>query len=103
MTVLCKLVVKQEDSLGYINYVFQLLEDEEIKRLDTKYILTTRYPNWDHYDININEIGYLTFVEIRAGIDKWFNGKEMVPYNYNNIQFIKFIKKPRKKEYKYVM
>lgn len=81
------------DTLGYTTYVFECLDTEVIKY--TKYIMCTRYPNWDHRQIELGEIGYLSFVEIRAGIDKWFNGKDMIPYNYNNIQFIKFIEKPK--------
>lgn len=103
MTTLCKLVAKEEDIQGYINYVFECLEQDEIKRLDTKYILTTRFPNWNHRSINIGEIGYLDFIEIRAGIDKWFNGINMIPYNYNMIQFLKFIEKPKKDKYEFIM
>lgn len=101
MTVLAKLVAKENDTAGYITYVFECLDKEIIK--DTKYILCTRWPNWEHRKIDIDEVGYLNFVEIRAGIDKWFDGKNMIPYNYNNIQFIKFVKKPEKKDYKYIM
>ena len=101
MTVLARLVAKEEDGLGYVTYVFECLDKEVIK--DTRYIMCTRYPNWEHRKIDLDEVGYLNFVEIRAGIDKWFNGKDMIPYNYNNIQFIKFIKKPRIQNHEYIM
>lgn len=101
MTVLAMLVAKEVDTLGYVTYVFKCLDDEIAK--ESKYIMCTRYPNWEHRVINIGEIGYLNFVEIRAGIDKWFNGKDLIPYNYSNIQFIKFVEKPRETDYKYVM
>lgn len=65
--------------------------------------MCTRYPNWNHRIIELGEEGFLEFIEIRAGIDKWFNGNDMVPYNYNNIQFIKFIKKPIKQSHEYIM
>lgn len=101
MTVLAKLVAREEDGLGYVIMVFECL-DEEVRK-ETKYIMTTQYPNWNHRKIEIEEVGYLNFVEIRAGIDKWFDGKEFIPYNYNNIQFIKFVKKPIKKDKQYVL
>jgi len=91
MTVLAKLVAKESDTMGYVTYVFECL-DTEIKK-ETKYIMCTRFPNWDHRIIELDEIGYLNFFEIQAGISKWFDGNKMIPYNYNNIQFIKFVKK----------
>lgn len=101
MTILARLVANEEDALGYITYVFECLDKEVI--VDSKYIMCTRYPNWDHRKIDIGEEGYLNFFEVRAGVDKWFDGTKMVPYNYNNVQFMKFIAKPRIKDHKYVM
>ena len=98
MTVLAELVAGEEDIAGYINYVFEILEREEISRLGTKYILCTRYPNWNHRKIEIGEIGYLDFTEIQAGLTKWYDGEKMISYNYNGIQFNKFIPKPNKKD-----
>lgn len=103
MLTLAKLLVKLTDALNYTNYVFEVLETDEIDRLGTKYILATRFPNWDHRVIEIGEVGYLSFIEIRAGLDKWFDGKNMIPYRYNIIQFIKFIKKPETQTYKYII
>jgi len=91
MTILGKLVASESDTLGYITYVFECLDSDVAK--ETRYIMCTRFPNWDHREIKIGEVGYLNFFEIRAGIDKWFDGNKMIPYNYNNIQFIKFIEK----------
>ena len=101
MTVLAKLLASEEDSFGYITYVFECLDEDVIK--ETRYIMCTRYPNWDHRKIEIGEIGFLNFFEIKAGIDKWYDGKNFVPYRYNNIQFIKFIEKPDKKSHKFIM
>lgn len=101
MTVLACLVAKEVDTLGYITYVFECLDKEVIEC--SRYIMCTRYPNWNHRSIDIGEKGYLNFVEIKAGIDKWFDGKDMVPYNYNGIQFIKFVRKSEPQEHKYVM
>ena len=96
MTILARLVAKEEDTLNYITYVFECLDEEILK--DTKYVMCTRYPNWNHRTIDINEVGYLNFFEIRAGVDKWFDGEKMISYNYNGIQFNKFISKPKEKD-----
>lgn len=101
MTVLACLVAKEKDTLGYVTYVFECLDKEVVK--ETRYIMCTRFPNWEHRNINIGEVGYLNFFEIQAGINKWFNGKTMIPYNYNCIQFIKFIHKPKEPNHEYVM
>ena len=44
----CKLLCQDADSQGYITYVFELLESEEMNRLGTKYVMCVRWPNWDH-------------------------------------------------------
>lgn len=101
MITLCKLVAMDEDSLGYINYVFENLEEDVIKW--SKYILATRFPNWETKKVNLGDVGYLQFEEIRAGVDKWFDGQQMIPYNYNMIQFIKFIERPKEEDNEYRM
>jgi hypothetical protein len=101
MTVLAKLLVKETSLGGYTTYVFQCLEKEAISY--SKYIMCTRYPNWEHRNLEIGEIGYLDYKEILAGIDKWFDGEKMVPYQYDGVQFNKFIKKPEETDQKYVM
>lgn len=89
VTIYAKLLAKEHDLLGYTNYVFQNLDEAPFGK---KYILTTRWPNWDHRNLEIGEIGYLTYNEVQAGVDKWWDGSNFVPYNYSNIIFIKFIK-----------
>lgn len=89
MTILAKLVASKTDSQDYTTYVFKCL-DSFITQY-TNYIMCTRYPNWNHRDLRIGEVGYLEFQEHLAGVDKWFDGTEMVRYSYNGIQFIKFI------------
>ena len=95
MTVLAKLLASEEDALGYITYVFECLDEDVIK--ETRYIMCTRYPNWDHRKIEIGEVGFLNFFEVKAGVDKF------VPYRYSNIQFMKFVEKPIKKPHKFTM
>lgn len=102
MTILARLVAKEEDALNYVTYVFECLDEEILK--DTKYVMCTRYPNWNHRKIDIGEVGYLNFFEIRAGVDKWFDGEKMIPYNYSGIQFDKFVSKPKEEDKnKYIM
>lgn len=100
MTILAQLVASDTDNLGYITYVFKRL-DELTK--EAQYIMCVRYPNWNHRRINLGEKGFLSILEVKAGEDKWFNGKDMVPYNYSTVQFLKFINMPESLDNKYVM
>lgn len=100
MTVLAQLVASNTDSFGYITYVFKRLDELD---KESQYVMCVRYPNWNHRRINLGEKGFLSFLEVRAGKDKWFNGKDMVPYNYNAIQFLKFINVPENLNQEYVM
>jgi hypothetical protein len=101
MTVLARLEASRTDGCGYTTYVFRCLEREIIKQ--TKYVMCTRWPNWEGPKIEIGEVGYLQFMEIRAGKDEWFDGVNMIPYRHNNIQFIKFIRKPKKKHNQFIV
>lgn len=92
ITILAKLVAKSEDVDGYITYVFTDLDSKE-------YLMCVQFPRWEHRSLRLGEIGYLEYKEIRAGMDKWYDGEKMIPYNYTNIQFIKFISKPAEKEF----
>lgn len=100
MIALVKLIASETDSLGYITYVFENLEDHTAS---SKYIMCIRYPNWDAKMLKLGDIGFVHCEEIRAGIDKWFDGTKMVPYNYNTVQFIKFVYKSEEEDCKYVM
>lgn len=96
VTTKAKLVAKGDDGLGYITYVFEIIDDYDLKRLNTKYIMCVRYPNWDSAKIYLGEKGYLEVMEVIAGVDKYFKNNTMIPYNYSNVQFLKFI--PEKTE-----
>lgn len=100
MIALVKLIASETDNLGYITYVFERLED---CMASSKYIMCIRYPNWDHKKLRIGDVGFVHCEEIRAGVDKWYDGTKMVPYNYNTVQFIKFVYKPEEEDHKYVM
>lgn len=94
MTIYCKLVALEEETLGYITYVFECLEPDAT--FGHRYVMTTRWPNWQHKYLELGEIGYLTYKEVVAGVDTWYDGDTFIPYNYSNIIFIKFIEKEEK-------
>ena len=91
ITIKSQLVAKEHDLLDYTTYVFKCLESDV--PFGHKYCMMTRCPNWNHRDIDIGEIGYVEYEEVKAG-DNWYNPqtKTYVPYNYTNIYFIKFVK-----------
>lgn len=84
-----KLLVQQQESMGYITYVFENLD---YKNEDDKYLMCTRFPNWEHRDLSEEEIGYVRIIFVEAGIDKWYDGTTFNNYNYTNYIFSKFVK-----------
>ena len=95
-TVKGELVAAQTDSMGYTTYVFKLLDPDEIEEFGFKYIMCTRWPNWDHRDVRVGEIGYISYTEIIAGEDFWLDRSGLVPYKCSTVQFNKFITEPPK-------
>lgn len=93
-TIYCKLIAKESDPLNYTTYVFESLDESQEKFLLSKYLMCVKFPNWDHRELNLGDVGFLYYKVNMEGIDKWFNGIELVPYQYSHIQFIKFIDKP---------
>jgi hypothetical protein len=88
-----RLLAQETDSQHYTTYVFEILDNDDMERLDTKYIMCVRWPNWQHRILLNGEEGFLQYKEIRAGIDTWYNGTTQIPYKYNNVQFTSFIAK----------
>lgn len=93
MVIYCKLIAKEYD-LNYINLVFKNLDPAPF---GYNYTMCTVYPNWESYIPVIGDIGYLDYLECRAGEDKWWNREtqSFIPYNYTNIQFMKFVKETK--------
>ena len=91
-TVKAQLVAKERDLLEYIIYVFKILENDV--PFGHRYIMCVRPPNWESRNIELGEKGFLTYKEVEAGIDNWydFSQNKFVPYKYTNIYFIKFVK-----------
>lgn len=94
MTILCTLVAKRTNENDYTTYVFKLQNSLEIELHNRLYLTCTRFPNWDEPYVEIGDEGYLSYREVKGGVDNWFNGTELVPYNYSFVQFFKFIKRP---------
>ncbi len=92
LTIYCQLIACENDLMGYITYVFKCLEPNP--GFGHNYLMLTRLPNWEHRPLDIGEVGYLTYSEVIAGKDKWYdpNTGQLIPYNYTNIYFIKFVK-----------
>ena len=83
-TIYAKFVAESVDFMGYTSYVFENLESTN---WDNKYIMCVRFPNWNQAFFNIGDIGYLNVRYVEQGIDKWFDGKDLISYNYDNVIF----------------
>lgn len=93
--ILAELVASREDFGGYIVYVFNIIDG---KLPYDKYIMCTRFPNWDSPTLNLGDVGYLKYREVDAGIDKWFDGTNFIPYKYTGVHFLDFVYKKNKDE-----
>lgn len=78
---------------GYVTYVFEILKKGDRNFLQSDFIMCVQYPNWDHRDLRVGEEGYLCYRDIQEGLDKYFDGKNMVSYKYSTTQFMKFVPK----------
>ena len=89
--VKCKVVAIEHDILDYHILVFKNLENSP--PFGHSYIMVTVFPNWQSRIPDLNEKGYLEYIEVTAGDDKWYDKMDgtFKPYNYNFIQFLKFI------------
>ena len=100
MTIRCKLCAKKLDINGYINYIFCNLESND--KL-TRYVMCTQYPNWNQEDIQLNDIGFLTYEIHYAGKDTYYDGEDHKYYRYDGIQLIRFIKENIKHNNKIIL
>ena len=95
MVVHAKLITYREDFGGYIVYLFEIIGGQLPY---DKYIMCTRFPNWDCMTLKIGDVGYLKYREVIAGEDKWYdiNSGQLIPYKYTGVHFLDFI--PEKEE-----
>lgn len=70
----------------YTLYVFKDLDDE-------KYIMCTKCPNWQSFNIEIFQEGFLTYKYVIAGHDSWLNRAtgNFESYQYTANYFLNFI------------
>lgn len=91
----CELLTFKQDFGDYVTYVFKNLDSTT--GVD-KYLMCTKFPNWNIEPINIGDRGFVHLKEIIAGEDSWYDFKtqNLIKYKYDNIQFINFVKdKPK--------
>lgn len=91
MTVFAELIAFDKDVEGYITYVFKLLDEYSINKLQSEYLMTVQYYNWVSDPINIGDKGYVKIKEVKAGIDQWWDGKQHNYYKFDDTIFYKFI------------
>ncbi len=83
-----RLVAKNQDTFGYITYVFLNLEPETP---DQKYVMCVQFPNWSQATINLYDEGFVRVRYVVAGKDTWFDGVSYTPYKNTDVHFLKFI------------
>lgn len=81
----------KEEFGGYITYVFQNLDPTTWRN---EYIMLVRFPHWEAPFPQIGEVGFLSFKEVVAGQDKWWDKytQTNIAYNYDNVIFLNFIR-----------
>ena len=91
-TLKCKLLVKEQDLLGYQTLVFKILEEN--CPFGHKYVMNTVFPNWESRIPEVEETGYLMYDEVEAGVDTYYDriSDSIVKYNFSNLIFKKFVK-----------
>ena len=74
---------------GFV-YVWHIYKNLEPINPDTMYIACIEFPNWTKDSFITGDKGYLTVKYVEQGVDKWFDGKNLIPYNYDNVIFLVF-------------
>lgn len=90
ITYKVKLITYDSDPAGYICYVFENLDWND---LENRYIMCVRYPNWEQSPINIDDEGFVKVRYVTEGVDTWYNIEEtrLIYYKFSDIIFLKFI------------
>lgn len=90
-TIRVKLKAIRKELDDYTVYVFQVLDKDEIELHKSKYIMCTKFPNWNSTSIDLDSIGYLQTMTVTAGEDTYYSNKTTTAYNYSFCQFMTFI------------
>ena len=87
-----KLIALENDILDYHTLVFKVLENNP--PFGHSYVMVTVFPNWQSSMPSMEEVGYLMYDEVIAGIDTYYNRNtdSIVKYNFSNLIFKKFVK-----------
>lgn len=91
-----KLIAIRRDAGNYIVYVFKNIFPKDN---EDKFIMCTRFPNWNCGELEIGDIGYVKVQIVEAGRNAWYDNEhqKLVPYNYSGIHFLDFVyEKPKK-------
>ena len=91
-----KLIAIRKDVGNYTVYVFKNIFPKDN---EDKFIMCTRFPNWNCTELEIGDIGYVKVQIVQAGKNTWFdpNNQKLVPYNYDGVHFLDFVyEKPKK-------
>ena len=99
MTVHSKLIASSTNVFGYTTYIFELLDQSDIDIWKYRHISCTRYPNWQCRQLKIGDTGFVEINIVKAGIDTWYDGENLIPYKKDANQFIKFIEVGETDEY----
>lgn len=90
-----KLIAIRVDAGGYIVYVFKNIFPKDN---EDKFIMCTRFPNWNCCELQLGDIGYVKVQKVEAGKNSWYDSEQqkLVPYNYSGIHFLDFVyEKPK--------
>lgn len=87
VTYHAEVIGSYNQGFGYVWHIFKNLEPINP---DTMYIACIEFPNWTKDSFITGDKGYLTVKYVEQGVDKWFDGKNLIPYNYDNVIFLVF-------------
>ena len=93
ITFYVTLKAKAFDVGGYIFYVFENLRP---RSLEYELIMCVQFPNWNQFEINEGDTGYVNVKYVKEGVTQWYDGEKLNVYKNTNVVFLKFVKEPKK-------
>lgn len=84
------MLVGKMDKDNRIIYVFRNVNNEDH---ETNLIMCTQSPNWCCEDVNLFQLGFVSLINVKAGIDTYFSRQHMqrFPYQYDGTYFLNFV------------
>ena len=75
------------------DYRLMVVENLDATSDSNRYIMCTRCPNWNGKDPEIGQTGFMSYVSVVAGRDKWYNptDKQHYHYRYTADYFLDFV------------